>query len=120
MIFLTTSALKVSFTNEQTGKTVTETASGPGQITEFPDGSAVFVAKRNSAISLLPADALGGDLGERGARRGGHVLQQRQGEQAGDGEHGGADAERQRVSAGEGERGEHAVTDLAGGVPERA
>jgi hypothetical protein len=42
------------------------------------------------------------------------------GEHAGDGEDGGADAERQGVSVGLRDRRAHPVTDLVAGVPERA
>jgi hypothetical protein len=58
MIFLITGTLKVSLTNAQTGKTITENVSGPGKLTTFPDGSATETAKgHNGPLVLTPADA---------------------------------------------------------------
>ena len=58
MTFLFTGAFKASFTNLQTGKTITENESGPGKATIHSDGSITEVhAGRNGPFILTPADA---------------------------------------------------------------
>jgi len=54
MILLASGSFKVSLTNVQTGKTVTENASGPSKATVFPDGSAVF-ANTGHTLAFLPS-----------------------------------------------------------------
>jgi hypothetical protein len=56
-IFLITGALRVSFTNLQTGKTITENVSGPEHITANPDGSATVVSRGRGFTALTPEDA---------------------------------------------------------------
>jgi len=57
MILLHTGFLSVSYTNLETGKTITENVSGPLKITVFPDGSVTLAAKGRSGLFLDPADA---------------------------------------------------------------
>jgi hypothetical protein len=57
MTFLTTGALTISYTNLQTGKTITANRSGPGTTTVFADGSAVVAAKGPGGLILSPPDA---------------------------------------------------------------
>ena len=57
MTLLGTGSLQASFTNLQTGKTITENISGPAKITVQPDGSLTALAKGHSGKFLLPADA---------------------------------------------------------------
>jgi hypothetical protein len=58
MTFLFTGAIKASFTNLQTGKTITENMSGPGKATIHSDGSITEVhTGRNGPFILTPADA---------------------------------------------------------------
>jgi hypothetical protein len=57
MILLTTGALKISYMNLQTGKTITENRSGPSKVTVFPDGSEVVAAKGLNGVILAPPDA---------------------------------------------------------------
>jgi hypothetical protein len=47
----------VSYTNQQTGKTITENESGPAKPTVFPDGSLTVTAGGRNANFLTPADA---------------------------------------------------------------
>jgi hypothetical protein len=54
---LETGKLDVSYTNLQTGQTITENESGPGKITEFADGSVTLDAGGHNGIFLTPADA---------------------------------------------------------------
>jgi hypothetical protein len=54
---LTTGALKASYTNLQTGKTITVNRSGPGTTTVFADGSAVVAAQGPGGLILAPPDA---------------------------------------------------------------
>jgi streptogramin lyase len=54
MTFLSTGALKLSYTNMRTGKTVTGNASGPSKTTVFPDGSAVVAGKGHAGLFLPP------------------------------------------------------------------
>jgi hypothetical protein len=56
-ILLTTGQLDVSYTNLQTGETITENESGPGKTTVFPDGSVTLAAGGHNGIFLAPADA---------------------------------------------------------------
>ncbi len=57
MILLVTGSLTVSYTNLSTGKTITENESGPGTITEFPDGSVTVSDEGPTGIFLAQADA---------------------------------------------------------------
>ena len=58
MTFLFTGAVTASFTNLQTGKTITETMNGPGEATIGSDGSITEVhTGRNGPFFLAPADA---------------------------------------------------------------
>jgi hypothetical protein len=56
--FLFTGAIETSFTNLQTGKTITENTPGPGKATIHSDGSITEVhTGRNGPFILAPADA---------------------------------------------------------------
>jgi hypothetical protein len=55
--FLETGKFEVSYTNLQTGKTITENESGPGTTTVFADGSITLTAEGHTGIFLTPADA---------------------------------------------------------------
>jgi hypothetical protein len=58
MTFLFTGAVTASFTNLQTGKTITENIPGPGKATIYPDGSLTEVhTGLNGPMILAPADA---------------------------------------------------------------
>jgi hypothetical protein len=57
MTFLTTGTLKISYTNLQTGKTITANRSGPGTTTVFADGSEFAAAKGPGGLILAPPDA---------------------------------------------------------------
>ena len=58
MTFLFTGAVTASFTNLQTGKTITETMNGPGEATIGSDGSITEVhTGRNGPFFLAPANA---------------------------------------------------------------
>ena len=57
MTFLVTGPEFVTYTNLETGKSITENESGPGTLTEFPDGSVTLVAKGPDGTFLAPADA---------------------------------------------------------------
>lgn len=58
MTFLFTGAFAESFTNLQTGKTITQNNSGPGKATIYPDGSLTEVhTGLNGPFFLAPADA---------------------------------------------------------------
>lgn len=57
MTFLVTGPEFVTYTNLETGKTITENESGPGTVTEFPDGSVTLAAKGPDGTFLAPADA---------------------------------------------------------------
>ena len=52
MIFLHTGFFKVSDTNLQNGKSITEIESGPAKGTEFPDGSLTVASKGHGGVSL--------------------------------------------------------------------
>ena len=52
-----TGALRVSWTNMDTGNTITENESGPAQITTFADGSMTMVEHGRNGPVLMPADA---------------------------------------------------------------
>jgi hypothetical protein len=58
MTFLFTGAVTVSYTNLQTGKTITVPENGPGKFFGHPDGSFTEVhTGRNGPFILSPADA---------------------------------------------------------------
>jgi hypothetical protein len=57
MTFLHTGFFTVSYTNLQTGKSITENVSGPVKVTVSPDGSAIVAAKGRTGNFLSPADA---------------------------------------------------------------
>lgn len=57
VIFLQTGFATSSLTNLATGKTVTENISGPGTLTEFPDGSVTEATQGTTVTFLAPADA---------------------------------------------------------------
>lgn len=57
MTFLITGPEFVTYTNLETGKSITENESGPGTLTEFPNGSVTLVAKGPDGTFLAPADA---------------------------------------------------------------
>ncbi len=59
MTFLTAGTLKISYTNLQTGKTITANRSGPGNTTVFADGSEFAAAKGPGGLILAPPDAKG-------------------------------------------------------------
>ena len=54
---LTTGALKASFTNLNTGKTITENLSGPAKVTVSANGTLTFRQKGHTGFTLLPAIA---------------------------------------------------------------
>ena len=54
VITLSTGATRVSYTNQNTGKTITPNVSGPGKAIVYPDGSALFALKGHSAVFLPP------------------------------------------------------------------
>lgn len=55
--FLETGKFDVSYTNLQTGMTITENESGPGKITVFSDGSVTETTEGHTGLFLAPADA---------------------------------------------------------------
>jgi hypothetical protein len=57
MILLHTGFLSVSYTNLESGKTITENVSGPLKITVLPDGSVTLADKGRTSVFLDPADA---------------------------------------------------------------
>jgi hypothetical protein len=57
MTFLTTGSLQASFTNLETGKTITENVSGPAKVTVQPDGSLTALGEGHTGKFLVPADA---------------------------------------------------------------
>jgi hypothetical protein len=57
MITLITGALVATYTNLETGKTITENESGPAKFTESPDGSATAATTGHTGIFLEPTDA---------------------------------------------------------------
>jgi hypothetical protein len=57
MITLFTGSLVGSYTNLETGKTITENESGQEKLTVFPDGSATAAVKGHTGLFLSPADA---------------------------------------------------------------
>lgn len=56
-VLLETGKLDVSYTNLQTGQTITENESGPGKLTELADGSVALADEGHNGIFLTPADA---------------------------------------------------------------
>jgi hypothetical protein len=57
MTFLITGAGRVSLTNLETGKTLTESLSGPAKFTVHPDGSATLHGRGRGLAIFTPADA---------------------------------------------------------------
>jgi hypothetical protein len=57
VITLTTGSLRLSWTNVETGKTITENESGPAKMTTHPDGSVTVAEKGRNGPVLAPADA---------------------------------------------------------------
>jgi hypothetical protein len=57
MTILATGELKISYTNVQTGKTITVNRSGPGKVTVFADGSELVAAKGPGGLILAPPEA---------------------------------------------------------------
>jgi len=57
MIFLSTGLLQTSYTNLQTGKTITKNLSSAGETTVQPDGSLTFRLNGVSGAFFAPADA---------------------------------------------------------------
>ena len=57
MIFLSTGAAKITFTNPANGKSVSENTSAAVKVTVNPDGTATFVSMGPMRIDLTPADA---------------------------------------------------------------
>jgi hypothetical protein len=57
MTFLGNGLLQVSYTNLQTGKTLTRNLGGAAEITVQPDGSLTFVEKGTPGAFFAPADA---------------------------------------------------------------
>jgi hypothetical protein len=55
VITLTTGALKASYTNLSTGKTITVSQSGPSKTTVHPDGSVVLAFKGHTGFALTRA-----------------------------------------------------------------
>src|SRR5262249_55239806 len=52
-----TGAAKITFTNPETGKSITVNTSGPFREIDFPDGSATLLEKGHQPVTLGPADA---------------------------------------------------------------
>jgi hypothetical protein len=61
-VFLSTGSFKASYTNVDTGKSITENLSGPGTVTVLPDGSLVVRTQGLTGLFLDPADAMRFDL----------------------------------------------------------
>jgi hypothetical protein len=57
MILIITGSVTGSYTNLETGKTITENVSGPSKTTIFPDGSYTTVEEGRNELNLPPADA---------------------------------------------------------------
>jgi hypothetical protein len=57
VITLTTGSLTASFTNLDTGKTITENISGPSKVTVADDGSAVVAFKGLTGLIIMPDQA---------------------------------------------------------------
>lgn len=57
MILLATGSVTNSYTNLETGKTITENVSGPAKIAFFPDGSSIALERGRNELNLPPADA---------------------------------------------------------------
>ena len=55
VILLSTGAVTTSFTNLETGKTITENVSGPSKTIVFPDGSFTAVEHGRNELILTPA-----------------------------------------------------------------
>jgi hypothetical protein len=54
---LATGSVTNSFTNLETGKTITENVSGPAKITFFPDGSSIALERGRNEFIPTPAEA---------------------------------------------------------------
>ena len=57
MILLFTGAAKITFTNPETGKSITVNTSGPFKEIDHPDGTATLLGKGHQPVNLGPADA---------------------------------------------------------------
>src|SRR5262249_23083659 len=57
MTLLATGTLQISYTNLQSGKTITVNRSGPGKVTVFADGSELVAAKGPGGLIVAPPDA---------------------------------------------------------------
>jgi hypothetical protein len=56
-IVLSTGSVTASYTNLETGKTITENTSGPVKVTFFPDGSVTAVERGRNELTLTPTQA---------------------------------------------------------------
>ncbi len=56
-IVLSTGSVTTSYTNLETGKTITENTSGPSKTIVFPDGSFTALEKGRNELNLTPAQA---------------------------------------------------------------
>ena len=54
MITLATGPARISYTNRNTGKTITPNVSGPSKTTVYPDGSSLAALKGHSGLFLPP------------------------------------------------------------------
>jgi hypothetical protein len=57
MTTLITGSVTATFTNQRTGKAVTENLSGPGKVTTAPDGFVTVTERGHNGLFFLPADA---------------------------------------------------------------
>jgi hypothetical protein len=57
MTFLATGALRLTLTNLKTGKSITESVSGPAKFITHPDGSATLLGRGRGLLQLPPAQA---------------------------------------------------------------
>lgn len=55
--YLATGSVTSSFTNLETGKTITENVSGPAKVTFFPDGSSISLERGRNEFLPTPAEA---------------------------------------------------------------
>jgi len=56
MIFLSTGAAKITFTNPANGKSITENTSAAAKVTVNPDNTATFTTMGPAPVDLTPAD----------------------------------------------------------------
>lgn len=56
-ILLATGSVRTSYTNLETGKTITENTSGPVKVTFLPDGSVTAVERGRNELTLTPTQA---------------------------------------------------------------